>query len=463
MNAISIRCPTCNAALHVPNEATTVTCSYCHTPCRIQHRSRILQIPRPPAHDDRMPGRDGRAPMPVARVPVRSAAMVTVGALTAMMVVGAGAGYTMMRNAEVASSSRAASQPMQIAEAMPPATPGGPSGRPEMVHWNSSRPMLRDLDGDEQEDLIGVIGVYVNSTSLRHVAAYSGKDGHSLWRSALVPEAVGSQVKIALVGDRVLLSGDDGKLYAYKLEDGSPAWTLAVGEKVEMLCQLGDAGDGSSKDDPLEAARGLAASTRVRVVTKDERARDVQLAGGEATEITGKSRRQLFRACNQIPTDDDNTYGQVPYNPFHRLPNISDMYPRYTVRRGDVMLVSGGKAPGTGIPMVALREGRKVRWRAELPSSEPLTSQMDEKVIYFDSRVALATYATRSGSDGETRLVALSAEDGHRLWEAPLSSGPGSSVMSSVMATGKRAVAVSWTYAIAFDLETGKRVFSIGN
>lgn len=437
MNAITIRCPTCNAALHVPNEAATVTCSYCHTPCRIQHRSRIWQIPQPPPP----PVRDGRPPMPVAKVPVKIGAMVIAGSLASMLVAGGGAAFMVMQGGAVSSSSSSESHALMQHAEVPTAEP---AKRPETLRWDSSKPLLRDLDGDGDDDLIGMVNGYVDSKSLRYVAAYSGKDGRALWRSAAVPDALGTQAYVTIAGDRALLSGDDGKVYAYQLDDGAAAWTLEVGERVELYCRLDDAG-------------------KLRIITKDERARDVELASGAATPVTGKSRRQLWRGCDAIPTDNDNSYGQAVYNPFHRLPNVRGMYTRSLVKRGDTALISGGKSPGTGIPMVALRKGKEVVWRAELPSSDPLTSQMSEAILYVDSRVALATYSTNSGSAGQVRLVALATEDGRRLWEAPLSSGPGSMVLSSVLATQRRAIAVTWTYALAFDLETGKPVFAIGN
>lgn len=433
MNAITIRCPTCNAALHVPDEALTVTCSYCHTPCRIQQRSRIWQIPQPPPP----PPRDGRPPMPVAKVPVRIASMVITGALVSALVVGAGAGFFVFRTATRPVSG--IRQPLTQDVAAPPKAPA----RPERLLWRSARPLLRDLDGDGDDDLIGLLDVYADSRTLRHIAAFSGKDGHPLWRSPVLPDGLGTQARLALAGELALLSGDDGEVHAYQLDGGAPAWSLPVGERVELLCRLPDAG-------------------QVRVITKDEQARDVALATSAATAVTGKSRRQLWRGCDEIPNDDNNPYGLVPYDPFDRLPNVRGLYPRYYVRRGDTALISGGKAPGTGIPMVVLRKGKEVVWRAELPSSDPLTSRMDEKILFFDARVALATYTTQS-SAGESRLVALSTTDGHRLWEAPLRSGVGSLVFSSVVATQRRAIVVTWTYAAAFDLETGKQVFEIGD
>jgi PQQ-like domain len=432
VNALVIRCPTCNAALNVRGDATSVTCNYCHSPCQIQQRTRVFQIPRPV---------QGPPQLPVAQVPVNRMPMVIVGATVSMIVFGAMSGYFAYRRAIVApilARSAVAERPATAAEAAAAARPS----RPENLQWNSNRPLLRDLDGDGANDLVGLIGVYTGER-MSHLAAYSGADGHALWRSPAIPAALGSRPRLALAGDRALLSGDDGKLYSYQLSDGRAGWTLELGEKVRSLCALPD--DGA-----------------VRVVTEDDRARDVQLASGEAAEVRGKSRRQLYKACDELPTDHDNTYGQVRYNPFHRLPNVSGMYSRFTVRRGDRTLLSGGKSPGTGIPMVARLDGRAVKWRAELPSSNPLTSQIAEEVIYFDDRVALATYATEF-SGGETRLVALSFEDGHRLWEAKLSSGPGSNVMSSVFASGNRAYVVSWTYLMAFDLKTGKLAFKIGS
>jgi outer membrane protein assembly factor BamB len=365
--------------------------------------------------------------------------MVITGAFVSALVLGVATAFFVFRSAAPVRTTRSGGQPMALIAEDPATAPA----RPERRRWNSARPLLRDLDGDGEDDLIGQLDVTVDSRTRRHLAAFSGKDGRALWRSPVVPDGLGTQARLTLAGDHLLLAGDDGKVHAYQVAGGDKAWTLEVGERVELVCRLAD-GD------------------RVRVITKDERARDVALASGAATEVSGKSRRQLWRGCDAIGNDDNNTYGQVVYDPFDRLPSVRGMYPGYFVKRGDTALISGGKAPGTGIPMVVLRQGKEVRWRAELPSSDALTSDMDEKILFFDSRVALATYSTHH-SAGQARLVALAIEDGRRLWETPLVSGIGSLVFSSVLATQRRAVVVTWSYLASFDLETGKQVFTIGD
>jgi outer membrane protein assembly factor BamB len=427
VNAIVIRCPTCNAALNVPGDAASVTCSYCHSPCLIQQRTRIFQIPRP---------LQGPPQMPVAQVPVKPGAMVVIGATVTMILGGTIAGLFAFQRA-IAPTERTPS-PMAEREKTKAATP--PS-QPEYLQWSSMRPLLRDLDGDGDDDVIGAITTYGGPTRSMFAAAYSGKDGHPLWRSPAIPGGVGNQPMLALAGDHLVLSGDDGKLHGYQLGDGSSAWRVELGEKVRRLCSL--------------------PGGELRVITEDDRARDVQLGSGAAVVVAVEHRRQLAKGCDPLPTDDDNTYGAAASDVFRPLPRVSGMNVRYMLKRGTVAVVSGGKSRGTSVPMVARLDKREVKWLRELPSSNALTSRSEEKVLYFDDHVVLATYDT-DFSRGETRLVALSPTDGSLLWESPLSSGPGSNVMAAVLATQHHALAVTWTYVMGFDLKTGKLAFKIG-
>jgi outer membrane protein assembly factor BamB len=433
VKAISIRCPTCNAALQVSDDATMVTCTYCHTPCRIQARSRIwqrpLQVSAPPN-------------LPVARAPVRTGAMVVLGMATAMVVASGAAGVVLLTTGDLGEQAEVRSLSTPMEPRTDSKKSSDRSATREILHWNSRRPLLRDLDGDGNDDLIGRIQLLGSSTPPTHLAAFAGNDGHALWRSAAISARVGTSPKIALAGELVLLTGDDGKLRSYAVADGGERWVAELGEKVAMICNL--------------AAPGM-----IRVVTEDDRGRDLQLSDGAIIEVRGKSRRQL-RSCEEIATDDDVYGGLTPYDPFRRLPSVAGMYTRFSVRRGEVTLISGGKSPGTGVPMVARRDGRQVIWRAELPSSDPLTSSFDEKVLYFDDRLVLATYVT-SHTGGVTRMVALSFEDGHRLWDVDLTRPGAMTVMSSVLTTQRLAISSSWANLQAFDRTTGKRVFAIGN
>lgn len=430
MNAVVIRCPTCNAALNVSSDAMSVVCNYCHTPCRIQQRTRIFQVPRPV---------QGPPQMPVAKVPVnRLAVMIVAGALGTMTLGGVLAGALALRaNVGIPSSGRHGG----LAE-----RPAADKPNPELISWESDRPLLRDLDGDGEEDLIGAIESYVPTTNVRqgHLAAYSGKDGHILWRSEPLPSGLGNVPKTGLAGDLLVVTGDDGNLHAYQVSDGKKTWTASIGEKVRRMCGRPD---------------GV-----MRVLTEDERATDVVLATGATSPAEApKSRRSRDRDkdCDVLPDDTSLAYGQDLYDVFRSLPDVRGMDSSFMTRRGDVAIIAGGKEPGTSVPMLARLDKRAVVWTKELPSSNPLTARHDEKLTYFDDRVVLAIYST-TFSGGEVRLAALDPSDGNRKWEAVLDSGPSGAVMSTVFATKKYAMVVTWTYLAAFDLNTGKPVYRIG-
>lgn len=431
MHAITIRCPTCNAALNVNDEVYSVVCNYCHTPCRIQQRTRFFQVPRPVA---------GPPTMPVARAPVRTAPMIVVGAALSTVVIGMLSAFLTFQSTR--SSYRSPSTAYgSTAEAQAPEEPK------ERYQWSSGKPLLRDLDGDGASDLVGMIRVYgrPDGEHPHYLIALSGADGHELWRTERLPVALDGQSRVALIGDHLLVWGKEGKLHGYKIGGGAPLWIAELGEQVEEACALPDAG-------------------AVRVITSDERARDVQLATGALGEASSVSRRRRqYADCKVILNDYNNTYGQTIVDSWSRIPDVKGMSSRAMAKRGDLVIIAGGKSPGTSVPMLARLDGKAIKWKLELPSKEPLTSMFDEKILYVDERVVLATYRTQFGSDGETFVVALHPDDGRRLWETAIRTGPGTMVMSSVFATEKLAIAVTWTSAFAFDLATGKHVFTLGN
>jgi outer membrane protein assembly factor BamB len=427
LHAITIRCPTCNAALHVGETVTSVVCTYCHTPCRIQQRTRIFQMPRPLV---------GPPSMPVARTPVRAAPMIVAGVAASVALMGAMSAFLFVGTASYTPPSSLASG--STAEAPAPEPPK------EHYQWTSGKPLLRDLDGDGESDLIGMIRVFANSKQLHFLAAYSGATGQALWRTEALPAPLDGQSRIAVAGEHLLVWSQDGKLHGYQLGGGASSWIAELGEKVAELCEGPYAG-------------------AVRVITADDRARDVRLSTGELADVEPVSRRKLYAACRAIPNDNNHSYGQLISDSWRRLPNVRGMSSSAMVKRGELTIVAGGKSPGTAVPMLARLDGKDVKWKVELPSKDPLTSMFDEKILYVDERVVLATYRTQFGSDGETFVVALHPDDGRRLWESSFSTGPGSIVMSGVLATEKRAIAVTWTAAVAFDLATGKLSFVIGS
>jgi PQQ-like domain len=412
MRAISIRCPTCNASLRVASDAAMTTCEYCHTTCRIQTRTGWLQRP---ASASGPPG------LPVAQAPANHAVVLALaGLLTALLGTGAAA-YLMMRNSTPAS----VAAPQSAAAPVPVRPP-----EPARLRWTGSPLLLRDLDGDGNEDLIGIVEEYLDRKQF--LAAYSGVTGREMWRAAVAMRSP-YPAQLALTEAYVLRADDDGRLYSYLIDNGEPRWVATLGEKVEHLCAHGPG--------------------QIRVITADAQVRTVQLEDGAVSAPTRWKRRREA-ACDELPLAW-HRLGMTVQTGF-ALARVPGMSVRFLARRGAMTLAAGGKSPGTAVPMLARLDGKVVTWKRELPSDNPLGAQMREDLIYFDEDLVAATYKTRVGNAEVTRLVALASSDGTRRWEVP------SSECRSVL-TRTMVLCIDGLRITAYHRNTGNQAFQIGN
>ena len=419
MRAISIRCPTCNASLQVASDATATTCEYCHTPCRIQARTGFLQRPTPPS---------GPPEMPVAQAPANHVALlVAVGALMALLGTSAAAYLLMRSSAQTAAREAAAPRPA-VAPVAPVAPVTQEAPRPAM-RWGGSPALLRDLDRDGDEDLIGMVDQYLDGK--RYLAAYSGLTGQELWRSPAITASATYQPRLALTEAHVLHATDEGELRSYALSTGAPGWVATLGEKVERLCAT--------------------SPTQVRVITADEQARTLELADGTLGEPMRWRARE--GACEELPLAW-HRYGMTVRSGYG-LARVPGMQVRLLARRGEATLAAGGKSPGTAVPMLARLAGKEVLWKVELPSESPLAAQMREDLIAFDEDLVTATYKTTSGTNELTRLVALAFADGARRWEVPSSE-------CRTALTRRMVICINWSQVTAYHRASGQEAFRLG-
>jgi len=299
--------------------------------------------------------------------------------------------------------------------------------------------MLRDVDGDGIEDVIGSVMRLEGGDMVSHFAAYDGETGRRMWLSeALGPVDGRTHARAALVGDTLLYATPTGTLYGYDAREGRPRWQFNLGERVETFCAAGES----------EAIAVLADETRRRVALSD-----------------GASRPEPDGGCGALMTD------ALP--PFSREQTLTHWREReeYEVEvdgmsvaaafvdpRADRMLVIGQRRPGTASPRVAL-VATSGGWTSEVPGVSPLSAEADDPAATFLDDEAVFLAYTMEG-DAPARVTALALDGGRRLWDQPLSA---SHFDPRYVVAGRQRVAVGHGgHLDVYDRATGEHVLHLG-
>src|SRR5688500_3973241 len=190
MRVIQVKCPNCAASVRADPEAPTVTCEYCHTTSAVQRRSRIMQIPVKVALTD--------PTQQVARQKVRRAVLaIVLSSVLLPIFIGTVVGISVCGKVSTAfdhqaTAQNAAEQIRKQAEAeMAKAfsksgiriNVGPGADREWPATWQGTGAvLLRDVDGDKVEDVIGRARYTMKGDTIK-IGAWSGATGRALWES----------------------------------------------------------------------------------------------------------------------------------------------------------------------------------------------------------------------------------------------------------------------------------------
>jgi len=455
VRAIVVRCPNCNADLQTGHTVTSVTCQYCGTVARIQARTMMLQRPkRMPQVQASHPDAQRLRHMPVARQKV-SGARVAVPIAMSLLATGAA----------VAISTGVGRRALGI-------------GQKQL--WAGSAPQLADIDGDGTPDIVGMIR-YVMDHDRTHLAAYSGKTGERLWESdSLGSYSDLSQDRIATHGSLILMASKRGTLEARDAKTGTPAWKLALSEKIDLMCDGGKdtvvvqtadkkwfSVDAKGKKQPAEPLFRLD-----QQYTNDAARSRFDVAGGPAgqpekpadDEPSPRRRRNQEplpeNACIPLGANWSLPSGVLALKSWHDLAKVDGMRIELLVRRpgGAITIGLGHKQPGTSVPMIAKIVGRHSTWVTEIPSVDPLVASFDEKHFGMSDKAAFVLYQLR-GSPEIYRLAAFDLASGKRLWDHPIPKGN----FGGVIASGDTVLVSTWSDLRAYNAADGNERFSIGS
>jgi LSD1 subclass zinc finger protein len=402
-------CPSCRAPLNVHAAATEILCPYCGTLAHVG---------------------GGSEPKPMSPVggPPRMVVGVSPPAVPpAVWLTLAIVGIALVAAAAFATSRRGAG-------------PGKASGlSPEAI-------MLGDVNGDGVPD---VVGEFHDSQRL-YLAAFDGATGKPLWRGPSRPMATRGGQR-AVVGDKLIAIDDLGKVEAYRLGSGAPAWSGVLGERAKEFCA-----DGGS----------------VLVRTSDDAWTRLELATGKKSHVTpaglppGARGERSRPPCNPVyatSSRDSPRYRSIDAGEFdaNRLPDL----PTPEVL-GELALVPSEPGPtffvgfrlkGTAVAMVAAVNGGNVIWKDVVPGVDPLTTDLSVKrsAAAGDGRVVVP-YGSTAGKGA--RMACFDGRTGQRLWDVALQDAPSVGLAIEAgrvyYATGRAVYALS--------LANGAPLFALG-
>ena len=463
MRAVIVRCPNCNANLQVESTVYSTTCQYCGTVSRIQARTAMFQIPKPPAmpkqaasmtNADRIAQLQQLAKMPVA---VQRASLVLVLLPFILMAVVGGAVFMAVRKAGGI---------------------GGVLGSNTMM-WAGHPPALSDVNGDGTPDVIG-IARYVQDNDRAHFVAYDGKTGDKLWETETIGKYSDlSQDQYGAVGDTLYITTKDGKLIARNLKtSGVVKWELSLGEKIDAMCAYGKELAITTADSKwwiIDAAgkkrEGQKLVRLTRDYTNDGIREAFDRAGGEAGDV-----------CMPLGWDHRTPPGVIALPGHSELANIAGMRIEVLIKRpGGPAIAVGNKQPGTSVPLLARlapspaqtpmpRKGGRTEqerkallpsaaWRVDVPASDPLNARLDNKHVTISDKAVFALYEI---SNSKHHLAAFSIADGKRLWDRELTHGSGF-VIVSLTVVGDMVGVTTWQSFTTYSAADGSERYRIGS
>lgn len=460
MQLIKIKCPECAATVEVGATATQVTCAYCGKQSQVQRRTTLLRRPLPLP-----PPPPGQQPLPVA---------VEQGKL------GAGAWFAL------AAAVLSVATPCVVGPIMchvEDAEKAEREARLRAPRWTGGGVVLRDLNGDGVQDVVGHMQ-RKGDPDEGLVTAVNGASGAYLWHCSLGAYRNGHERDpIGVVGN-TMVRGHGASLLGLDLAKGAIAWRQTLAENIRHICAGPD-------------------GQTVRVMTADDKLQIVAVADGKLGPAAQG-------ACEPIEGPDPEadrpdrlickSHGACPELVVgDKIEGMASHLALHRPSRG-VTIALGRKTPGTPVPIIArygwppvdeaavaermqrlpadwtvaqrwraranavwhLRGDARpaVLWKTPLPAANPLatsTAALDEERVDLTDEVVVAAYQETAGKR-PWHLTAFAIADGRRLWDVNTGDG---GPLRAVVATPTHALISMWTSLLAYDLKTGKPAFDV--
>ena len=404
------------------------------------------------------------APAPTAPAPTPPAApraqrsKLPLVAIAAALVIVSGvafAGYTAFTRfaegkraaAAAAESQEGAAGGFSVASLLKQGTPV--FGRPRIAQIGSERPLIRDLDGDGTEDMLGRYREYDfdAGTYYSYLAAFSGKDQSELWRSESIgawpEETISAQVYD--FGKTLVLSMSD-KLHGHAAADGKRLWTAALSDKPKQIGREG----GALRVEAIDGKR-FSVEVATGAVTPDgSGARITAPLRGDGPYSQIASHGPMDLKPKQWPglkveraycARDQQDWGTTPFDPNRDPPGCKD----------PLGLAFAVKSPGTPVPHLVGydRADRSQRWKLQLSPQGAMRSLGSVPEIEHHGDRMLVIYPS-----GDVTLRMMERATGKVLWTQTIPKDKVFRALGGVV-TDTRVYFHSGTHFFIFDAASG--------
>ena len=407
---IEIKCPKCAAPVPISADADSVTCRYCGGTSVIERGQATAAASATPSH-----------------APVKAPRNLVI-AVVAFGVVGLASSFAF----KLSSSAPGGAGPSLLS-----ALPGS------SVHF-SDRPMLADVNGDGVLDVLGKVR---DAGGTFQLGSFDGNTGQTLWRSqTLTKDAAESGTLRGVLLGRVISVDALGKVQAYDLHSGHPAWSALLGEQAKSICE----------------GAGI-----IVIETADEQRHGLDPVSGKHHELKQDG------PCAPVYSSDRDVapgYRIISWTEMKKLglPEMNEVE-GITAHRALVpngpgpRFMLGQRAKGTAVAMVAaVDEHKKVLWKDIVPGVDPLTTDVNALSIeaaVIDGKLVVP-YALKD-HDAGTRIACFAAATGERLWD--VQALPKDDNSHGIAVSPERVFMTSWfDSAVVLSLQTGEVQYQLG-
>jgi PQQ-like domain len=437
---VPYKCPNCGANVQVEDDAVRVTCSYCGAVSTARPPV-AAPLPEPTPQRDPSPRAPAPRPSPASeeRTDPGSLRWGLVASVLPLGIPLCGGLFALVDAVRTA---------------------GVGEHFWESLRWSpGDAPIVADVDGDGDDDVIGILYETSNDGTVYALGALDPEEDARLWMLEDIVSEVG-YTRLALFGKRLWLADQAGTLRAYDPANGALLQERSLGERADAFCSDGEEGLLVLLADRSLVRVDVQTATLTPVGRVDH---SYRCRGGFPVSRAGGSveTRWLWHARLDLDIEGRRFHDGLEWD-------------------GHGVLLAAERAEGTRVPMViAVREASPTRrpstprsddpllpepdpaekawevaWQAEIPSGDPLqTGEGSPRTLGAGGGRVFAPWELREG-ENPSRLSAFDGATGTRLWDAVL---PGSyRDVRAVVADEARVYVTAGANVLVLDAATGE-------
>jgi outer membrane protein assembly factor BamB/DNA-directed RNA polymerase subunit RPC12/RpoP len=429
--AVSIRCPHCNAALSVDPAARGARCEYCGTPVLLKHTQ--APVPRTPVPRTDVPAPPRRPAPPPQWQGGRRVSRWLIATPLLLAIAGGVMSAGIFRSAQPVVPGTVPSSPVPVV-----------AGPTERLSWDMTTSMATvRLNSDAIDDLLVFVAVYAGNENPLRLAAIDGASGERLWMT----ESYGTisthnahvHTELAVQGNLVLVTDHRRTAHVLDLTTGSELRAATLTDRAEWVCA-----------DPES-------DSQVWIEVADDQHVRMDLT---TAAVTPAPERPDYCPPWHERVDCRDYKGSVRCARDSDRPNRIDLdgfYAEGVLSIGAERVAVGYKSPGTRLPMAAAyRKGaRKPHWVRRLIEDQDAPVQ-EGAPGHYDVAGGRLVMHYEVGNE-EHRLMALDTATGKTLWDLALPrDGDRELDVRAVIASETRVFVLNYEVVLRVDAATGQ-------